>query len=109
MTRIIAFSILFAAMTTAAFAIEYRCDTKEKHVCESGSGCRSIPPSTWNLIDAEKLTYSRCDRRGCDHYDAEFRASGAFINIDVRGRGLIAKMAVDGSSFVEVATLKTQG
>ncbi len=64
MTKVIAFTILFAAMTTAAFAIEYRCDTKQKFVCESGSGCRSIPPSTWSLIDTEKRTFSRCDQQG---------------------------------------------
>ncbi len=108
MTKVIAFIALFAAMTTSAVATKYRCDPNEKYFCDIGAGCRPVPTTVWNLIDTEKRTFSRCDQNECNHYEASFHTSGTFINIDVRGRSLIAKMALDGSSFVEVATLMTQ-
>jgi hypothetical protein len=42
---------------------------------------------------------------GGDSYDASFCPSGAFIVIDVPSRGMVAKVAADKSSFLEVATL----
>ena len=90
-----------------AWAAEYRCDLTNKYHCSQKQGCRSIPPKTWAQIDTDKRTYSRCNRLGCDLYDADFNTSGAFVTIEVNGRGLMAKMQLDGSSFVEVATLAT--
>lgn len=91
-----------------ATAETYRCDISEKHVCDQGSGCQSVPSTIWNTVDTTRRTFSRCDRNGCDTYAATFTTSGLFTVIDVTGRGLIAKMAVDGSLFVEITTLGTQ-
>ena len=89
---------------TSAHAQELRCEILQKYVCEA-AGCKSVPAKVWNLVDAAKRIYARCDSNGCDKYDAQFSVSGTFINIDVLGRGLTAKVATDGSSFHEVATL----
>jgi hypothetical protein len=53
-------------------------------------------------------TYSRCDSRGCDKFDARFSRSGVFTIIDLPGRGFTAKLAADMSTFIEVATIETQ-
>jgi hypothetical protein len=53
-------------------------------------------------------TYSRCDIRGCDKYDAIFSRSGIYTVIDVPGRGLTAKLVTDLSAFLELATIGMQ-
>jgi len=55
----------------------------------------------WTL---RKQLYSRCDLKGCDDYPARFTPSGIFIVIDVPRKGMVAKMAMNGSQFVEVVT-----
>lgn len=58
-------------------------------------------------IDAYARIYSRCDAEGCDDLNATFSSSGEFIVIDVPARGMVAKMAKDGSAFTEVVTIAT--
>ena len=94
------------AMLTLAEAEELKCEIREKFVCEPGAACKPSPVGVWNIIDTAKRTYARCDTRSCDTYEARFSQSGIFINIEVPGRGVIAKMSMDGSAaFHEVATL----
>lgn len=95
---------MILAVTTASQAAELKCEIRQKFFCEE-SGCRTMPAKVWNLVDVSKKTYARCDSSGCDKYPAEFSTSGVFVNIDVPGRGLTAKMSVDTSSFHEVATM----
>ena len=90
---------------TVAHGEELRCDISKKYVCES-DGCKSVPAAVWNLVDSVSGSYSRCDSRGCDRLQAQLSQSGVFINIDVPGHGLIAKMTADASSFHEIATLE---
>ena len=73
--------------------------------CDPAGGCKKLQSGVWNVLDVTRQTYARCDARGCDTYDASFSPSGAFIVIDVPSRGMVAKVAADKSSFVEVATL----
>jgi len=56
------------------------------------------------LIDTDRKTYSRCDGRGCESYQASFTTSGAFTNIDVPGRGMMAKLGAD-LAFAEVVSI----
>ena len=42
-----------------------------------------------------------------DAFDLVGRQRGAFTNIEVPGRGMLAKVSLDGSQFVEVVTLGT--
>jgi hypothetical protein len=97
--------ILFALLASPAAAEPMTCRITTKHSCDPAGGCKKIPPGVWNVLDAARQTYARCDARGCDTYDASFSPSGAFIVIDVPSRGMVAKVAADKSSFLEVATL----
>jgi hypothetical protein len=90
------------AVTPSSHAAELKCEIRQKFFCEE-SGCSTTPAKVWNLVDMSNKTYARCDSMGCDKYPAQFSASGIFINIDVPGRGLTAKISAD--SFHEIATL----
>ena len=93
----------FLVMAQGAQA-QVRCNIVHKFVCDP-VGCRVSPVVMWNFVDLDKRTYSRCDIKGCSTYGARISRSGSFWNFEVEGRGLIAKMADDGSAFHEVATL----
>ena len=95
--------LLFSA---PAMAGSLRCDITEKYACSAG-GCEAHELGIWNVIDLDSGQFSRCDRNGCDSYDAEVSKSGMFYTIDLPGRGTMAKLAVDGTSFLEVITLGT--
>jgi hypothetical protein len=100
-------SVLVSAVVlavTTSHAAELKREIRQKFLCEQ-SGCKTAPAKVWNLIDTAGRTYSRCDPIGCDKYPAQFAVSGAFINIDVPGRGLTAKVSADDSTFHEIATL----
>ncbi len=105
--ELLIFSALFMSIAPA-LAVQYRCEISEMFYCAEKEGCRVIPSTLWSLIDTEANTYSRCDSRGCDNYAARFIPSGAFLNAELPGSGIIVKMSKDGSSFVEVTTLATQ-
>jgi hypothetical protein len=97
---------LMLISTGSAFAEPLKCTISAKYVCTVAEGCRSVPGSVWNVIDLSRKTYARCDRAGCDTYDARMSQSGAFTNIEVPGRGMLAKLGgAEPSDFVEVATL----
>lgn len=51
--------------------------------------------------------YSRCDSVGCDTYDARISKSGQFLEIEVPGHGVLAKLDLDTLKFLEVVTLTT--
>ena len=103
MVRILLIGAVFLAFTPV-HAQEIKCQIRNKYVCESG-GCKSLPAKVWNIVDATKQTYAHCDSAGCDKYNAQISRSGEFVNIGVPDRGVIAKMALDGSTFHEVASL----
>lgn len=82
-----------------------RCQIDLKHQCDAGNGCQRVQPTIWNFIDLTEQTISRCDAKGCETYPARFSVSGAFLNIAVPERGVMARLKSDGGSFTEVATL----
>src|SRR5436190_1129089 len=98
MKRVLAVLGATLATLTLVEAEELKCEIREKFVCQAGAACKASPVGVWNVVDTAKRTYARCDTRGCDSYEAQFSQSGAFINIDVPGRGVIAKMSMDGSA-----------
>ena len=98
------FCIAMALLPSAVMAAELQCDIAAKFSCQP-TGCEPNQLGVWNLVDIERERFSRCDRNGCDHYDATVSQSGVFYNIEVPGRGIIAKMSLDGKSYMEVATI----
>ncbi len=108
-TSCMVFCIAFAAMLTVrslASAQQMRCEITSKFACLP-SGCVPEKLGMYNLIDLERRTISRCDRKGCDKYAANVTRLGMFIVVDVPGRGTFAKLSIDGSQYVEIATLGT--
>jgi hypothetical protein len=97
--------MLLMLQALPAMAEQVMCRVHLKQLCERDTGCRRVEANTWYPIDTVRATVSRCDARGCDTYQAAASQSGAFINLDVPGRGMLLKIASDGSNFVEVATL----
>ena len=100
------FAVIFANIEPAV-AAKYICEVSAKFVCGSDTGCQKNPIGVWNEIDTEQLTLARCDRKGCDRYKAIFATSGAFINISLPQNGMLAKISLIDSKFVEVATVMT--
>lgn len=84
---------------------EITCNINEKHNCAPGQGCKPAKVTIVVRMDPQKGSYSRCDAKGCDTFKAQFSRSGVFVNVALPTKGLIAKMSVDGSMFLEVATL----
>ncbi len=90
---------------SAAYAASERCEITKKFVC-SPAGCKTVEPTIFNLLDFATRQFSRCDDAGCDHYPMTSSVSGIYINIDVPG-GTLAKLSIDRSEYLEVATLAT--
>jgi hypothetical protein len=89
---------------SAVRAEAMRCEVTSKFAC-TPAGCATNKLGVFNLIDLDLSTFSRCDASGCDKYPANFTRSGVYILVDVPGRGMLAKMSVNGAEYVEVATL----
>ena len=106
MTRLFLVAVtLLALLPNRVLAAPLRCTWIQKHQCEPNKPCKVIPAKTFAKIDLQNKQYSRCDRLGCDDYDANISSGdGMFTNIDVTGRGMIVKIAPDQSS-TEVVTL----
>ena len=97
-------AFLVIISSVPALADPLRCEIAQKFSCSS-AGCATGQIGIFNVIDVESGKFSRCDTKGCDDYSANFTRSGVYINVDVPGREMVAKLSVDGSQFVEVATL----
>ena len=71
-----------------------------------------VTPNTFYLLGKNTAghTYSRCDRQGCDTYEALVRESELFENWQLVEPGVVTlKRTLSGDwSFVEVATLGLQ-
>lgn len=104
MVRAICLAVIL--FPSAVLATELRCEISSKYTC-SREGCSPNKLGVWNLIDLERGKFSRCDRNGCDQYDANVSQSGIYYNIEVPGHGVLAKMTLDGTEYIEVATLGT--
>jgi len=90
------------------------CFPTKKFLCTSDNCATEEKPSVFILIGSSinGPTMSRCDRTGCDTYDAVMEKGGEYINAQTKDpRGLIFKMSFSNNAlnsqneFVEVATL----
>ena len=99
-TAVIAMALSLASVARAQ---ELRCEIAEQYVCEGG-GCKIAPASAdvWNLIDQTKKTYARCTRMGCETFEATFSKSGAYMNIELPGQNVIARMADEDVPFAGI-------
>ena len=104
--RAIVIVLLVLGAVSSARSAELRCEIRAKYAC-SPLGCQESTITVWNLIDLDALRFSRCDQKGCDHYTITTSVSGIFMNIEVPGHGMLARMSHDGSQYVEVVTLGT--
>ena len=104
--RALVVGLLVLVAALPAWATEVHCEIEAKYACNS-SGCRENAIAVWNLIDLDALRFSRCDQMGCDHYTITTSVSGAFMNIEVPGHGMLARVSHDGSQYVEIVTLGT--
>lgn len=72
---------------------------------------RGAKPTVWLEVDFHTFEYSRCDNRGCDHYNAEVKVSGAFVIVSPRPGAFVKVLAParvrDGGMLVDVATTGT--
>ncbi|MEJ2121955.1 MAG: hypothetical protein P8Z76_14870 [Alphaproteobacteria bacterium] len=104
--RLLAVMFIALVATMPAHAAAMRCDMSKKFACTAG-GCRDNAITGWNVVDFKTNRFSRCDRKGCDHYPMTVKRSGLFLNIEIPGRAMFAKMSVDGSKYLEVVSLGT--
>lgn len=96
---------LAIATSTEAWSAPMRCDFTEKYQCNPGSGCQPNVLGVWVVVDLDSKLYQRCDRNGCDTYDAVVSdRKGAFITIDLPARGVFMKIGQD-SRATEVVSL----
>ena len=95
------------ALAEPATAAEFICNASEKQHCSPGQGCQKGVVAVFAKFEATapgKARYSRCDRNGCDTYEADTFGSGAFLLIELPGRATFAKVGPDGS-WTEVVSL----
>ena len=92
MKPLIAAVVAAAMMLSSASAKTWECKINEKHACNPEKGCSANTLGVTNYINFERKTYARCDRAGCDTYDAQFSQSGSFHNIAVADRVMFAKV-----------------
>ncbi|WP_343546607.1 hypothetical protein [Sphingobium yanoikuyae] len=97
--------IMTVTLATPALAKPLQCNWVEKNQCDAGKGCRKISAGTISVsLDTKTKEYKRCDRNGCDTYQANVHVSGAFTIFDLAGRGVFAKVGPNGQSS-EVVSL----
>lgn len=86
---------------------EFTCYPAEKHLCRIGQGCQARGVAVFakfSPVAAGRASYSRCDQRGCDRYDAATYQSGKYLIIELPGKATFAKVAPDGA-WTEAASI----
>ncbi len=97
--------VVSAASNVAAS--EFTCHPAEKYLCSPGKGCQKSVVTVFakfSATGAGRASYSRCDQRGCDQHDANTYSSGSFLNIELPGKAVFAKVGPDGA-WTEVVSL----
>jgi len=97
--------LMLTLSTPPAQARNYNCTFTAKQFCDA-SGCKSLSPAVRVKLDDQALTYSRCDRRGCDTHPAKISHSGIFTIAEIPGAGTFLKFGSKGD-VVEVASQMT--
>ena len=97
----VAVSALLASPVTAK---PMTCRWTSKQQCDPGAACRPAINRVWATADVTGKRYQRCDRNGCDSYDAEVSTAGAYTTFDLIGRGVFMKLGPDAVA-TEVVSL----
>lgn len=87
-----------------------RCEPSTKLYCDAGK-CEPALKGVFLLLEERgtRRTYSRCDLKGCDSYDAQMSVSGGYENWQMtEPKGVFFKRSLDTGEFVESATLGLQ-
>ena len=101
MTKLVIFLIAMLIPYQALGALS--CYGPTKFFC-SKDGCVKINQTVIVHLDPLTGDYSRCDDKGCNSYVVDVSVSGIFLNFT--RPGTMAKVALDGAMYMEVATLK---
>jgi hypothetical protein len=84
------------------------CFPSSKVFCGGGE-CKADIPVVFNLLGSNEwgqTTMSRCDKNGCDTYDAVAEGAGDFLNVQtIAPRGMMFKSSKVSGEYIEIATL----
>jgi hypothetical protein len=97
--------VSFLLSCSPVFATTLRCEIDARQQCQQAKGCTTAPAMGFNMVDISGNKYSRCDSQGCDTYEAISTMSGAYLSMEVSGRGMLAKLELETLRFLEIVTL----
>jgi hypothetical protein len=102
--RLLAIAAIAVFIPDNAVANTVQCNFASKVQCDPIGPCRVLKPAVRLTIDLAAKRYSRCDRAGCDTFNAVVTPSGAYTLIEVPGHAMFAKIGPKGKS-TEVVSL----
>ena len=95
----LAFLFLVAASTPLS-AETLTCIPSQKFFCSS-KGCKAVPAKVRAVIEMDKRAYSRCDRNGCDKYDATMSIGSIYLDVLVPGKSVTTKVEITSVQYFE--------
>jgi hypothetical protein len=81
-----------------------QCTPKTRLDCD-GTNCTKSQPVVYLILDRPNKTFSRCDTKGCDSYDAIFNSSGIYTNIQPRNPSGMMIKVLGNREYIEMATI----
>lgn len=81
-----------------------QCTPKTRLDCD-GTNCTQSQPVVYLILDRPNKTFSRCDTKGCDAYDAIFGSSGIYTNIQPRNPSGMMIKVLGNREYIEMATI----
>ena len=98
-------ALLFLIIASSSFAAgTLTCIPSQKFLC-STDGCKAVPAKVHVVIDTDKQTYSRCDKKGCDKYDATMSEGGIYLNVTVATKSVVTKVEIPSLRYFETLSL----
>lgn len=80
------------------------CTPKTRLDC-TGTNCTQSQPVVYLILDRQKKTFSRCDTKGCNEYNASFASSGVYTNMQASSpQGMMIKV-LGTREYIEIATV----
>ena len=98
---------MIAVLPSGAPSATVQCQFSEKVQCDRGTPCKALKPSVSVKINFAAKQYSRCDKAGCDNYNAVISQSGAYKIIEIPGRAMFAKIGPNGISTEVVSIMNS--
>ncbi len=78
-----------------------RCEPIVKHICDHEE-CKKDEPRTWVIVRPSNGEYQRCDRAGCDTYQATVSHSGLWTTLSLPEQAAMLRLT-SGGRAVEIA------